>query len=203
MKDIIDLLQALTKTPAPAILTILGALLLVLAFVNKIGNIIDLPKSREKLAAIVGIAFLIIGIGLFLVPSSHSNNTPVPNDNSVKKEKTDTVVEDNELPVNAPCEKKNPVIIISIPGSNFEPAKKISEKLKSCGCRVEGPYPRTDQSENPESSEIRYFHKTDDVAAKHIADYIRGELKIILTPKFLVGHQEEPAGQIEIWLKSK
>ena len=70
MKDLFETLQALQNTPVPNLLVIAGFILLLLAFVGKIGAIIELPRERQKWAAIIGALLLFFGIGLFLVPGT-------------------------------------------------------------------------------------------------------------------------------------
>ena len=76
MKDILETLQALQNTPVPNLLVIAGFILLLLAFVGRIGAIIDLPKERQKWAGIIGTLLLVFGIGLFMVPDSTPTPTP-------------------------------------------------------------------------------------------------------------------------------
>lgn len=82
MKEFLTTLQALQDTPVPNLLVIAGFFFLLLAFVGRIGDWIDLPKRRQKWAGIIGAAFLLLGIFLFLAPEptpdSTSTVTPTP-----------------------------------------------------------------------------------------------------------------------------
>lgn len=69
MKDIVDIFQILKTAYVPTILIIFGAAFLLLAFVGKVGTLIDLPEKRQKWAALIGGALLLLGICLFLIPS--------------------------------------------------------------------------------------------------------------------------------------
>jgi len=101
------------------------------------------------------------------------------------------------------CDNSNPVRIISIPGREYEPAVRIHKKLKERGCKVEGPYPRTDSSENPAHNEVRYFHESDKDDANHVADFVKSETNGRCDVKYLNGFQDEPKGQLEVWIKKQ
>jgi len=93
MKDILETLQALQDTPVPNLLVIAGFIFILLAFVGKIGAVVQLPKKRQKWAGIIGSLLLIFGIGLFMIPSD-----TIPPD-------TATVIPDTptpEVPTNTP-----------------------------------------------------------------------------------------------------
>jgi len=101
------------------------------------------------------------------------------------------------------CDHSNPVRIISIPGREYEPAVRIYKKLKERGCKVEGPYPRTDSSDNPAHNEVRYFHENDKDDANHVADFVKSETNGRCDVKYLSGYQDEPRGQLEVWIKQQ
>lgn len=79
MKNFLDTLQMLQNTPMPNLLVVAGFILLLLAFVGKIGAIIELPYKRQKWAGIIGTLLLISGIALFLFPKIEPPNTISPN----------------------------------------------------------------------------------------------------------------------------
>jgi hypothetical protein len=64
----IDILKAVSQTSVPNLMIGLGCVLVLLAFVRKIGTQIELPENRQRMAAVAGIAFLLAGIGLSVVP---------------------------------------------------------------------------------------------------------------------------------------
>jgi formylglycine-generating enzyme required for sulfatase activity len=68
MKDLLDILTALKNTPAPELLIIAGFILLLLALAGRISTIIELPKSRQMLAGLIGALFLTLGICVFALP---------------------------------------------------------------------------------------------------------------------------------------
>lgn len=68
MKDLLDILTALKNTPAPELLIIAGFILLLLALAGRISTIIELPKSRQMLAGLIGALFLSLGICVFSLP---------------------------------------------------------------------------------------------------------------------------------------
>ena len=64
----IEVLKAISETSVPSLLMGLGGVLLLLAFVQKIGTQIELPESRQRVAAIVGALLLALGTGVAVVP---------------------------------------------------------------------------------------------------------------------------------------
>ena len=102
MKDILGTLQALQNTPVPNLLVIGGFILLFLAFIGKFGAFVELSKGRQKWAGIIGALLLVVGIGLFIVPSSQSDSTP-PED--VAAVTPDTPAVTPILPTNTLVEK--------------------------------------------------------------------------------------------------
>lgn len=75
MKDLLETLQALQNTPIPNFLVISGFVFLLLAFIGKVGAVIELPKERQKWAGVTGTVFLILGVSLFILPKG-INTTP-------------------------------------------------------------------------------------------------------------------------------
>ena len=69
LKDILDIFQILKTAYVPTILIIFGAAFLLLSFVGKVGTLIDLPEKRQKWAAVIGGALIVLGIFLFLIHS--------------------------------------------------------------------------------------------------------------------------------------
>src|SRR5437763_4442512 len=65
-----DVLTTLRDTPLRTILVVGGIFFLLLAVVSHIGTFVTMPAQRQKAAAITGAVLLILGIGLYLVPSS-------------------------------------------------------------------------------------------------------------------------------------
>jgi hypothetical protein len=82
LKDIIDIFQTLKTAYVPSILIIFGAAFLLLAFVGKIGTLIVLSDKRQKWAAILGGALLLLGVCLFLIPSPKPTLTAISTANS-------------------------------------------------------------------------------------------------------------------------
>jgi hypothetical protein len=64
----IDILKAISQTSVPNLMIGLGCVLVLLAFVRRIGTQIELPESRQRMAAVAGIAFLLAGIALSVAP---------------------------------------------------------------------------------------------------------------------------------------
>ena len=64
----LDVLKTLSATSVPNVLMGLGAVLILLAFVEKIGSHIELPAKRQKSAAIVGVLLLTLGVAVTAIP---------------------------------------------------------------------------------------------------------------------------------------
>ena len=99
------------------------------------------------------------------------------------------------------CVNQNPVRIISIPGRNYEPATRIHKVLNEHGCDVEGPFLVSDIKENPRTNEVRYFHQKDKDDASRVAEFVKKETNSRCEATYLVGYQDEPKGQLEVWIK--
>jgi hypothetical protein len=80
MDSILKTVEGLQRTPLPHLLIILGGLFLLLAFVGKIGAVIEMPPTRQKWAGLVGVLFLAMGIVLSSLtkPESKSGSSPLP-----------------------------------------------------------------------------------------------------------------------------
>jgi hypothetical protein len=70
MDSILKTVEALQRTPIPNLLIIFGALFLFLAFVGKIGAIIEIPPTRQKWSALLGAVFLITGLATSFLSTS-------------------------------------------------------------------------------------------------------------------------------------
>lgn len=73
----LDILKTLSATSVPNVLMGLGAVLILLAFVEKIGTHIELPAKRQTLAAITGVTLLFAGIGVTLAPHLQSRDPDI------------------------------------------------------------------------------------------------------------------------------
>jgi|GEM_PF-1563241 len=105
------------------------------------------------------------------------------------------------------CSKVKNVKIISIPGREYPLAIKAEKKLREKGCKIEGPYPRSDQKENPDTHQIRYYHKSDEgdaeLATRYLKEELKDELEFDMASTYISGYTSEqrPIGYLEIWLK--
>jgi hypothetical protein len=78
MADLLKAINELQNTSIPAILAIGGLLFILLAFVGRIAGKIELPPGRQKWAGAVGVALLLSGMALAIVPTTSSGVTPTP-----------------------------------------------------------------------------------------------------------------------------
>jgi hypothetical protein len=74
----LDILKALSETSVPNLLMGLGGILLLLAFVQKVGTHIELPEKRQRVAAVVGTFLLLTGISVTLAPHLTAMRVPAP-----------------------------------------------------------------------------------------------------------------------------
>lgn len=65
----LDMLKLLADSSVPTLLMGLGGILFLLAFVQKIGTQVELPKERQWLAAIAGVVLMGIGMLLQVFPA--------------------------------------------------------------------------------------------------------------------------------------
>ena len=171
----------------------------------------DRPRSDILRAANIFMAFSVvlcaIGVGSEWLrkPSDTGSKPPGP-----------TTVAD------VPCLRRNPVKIISIPGRDYNLAQRVRETLEKRGCPVEGPYPRTDIRESPETNQVRFFYRMNQSDAALVALYLKTQFGVadavsqyvtgVEPPAdenpaiksaagFVPNYYSEPAGQLEIWLR--
>jgi uncharacterized protein YecT (DUF1311 family) len=73
-----DLLNALSHTPLPTILVLAGILFWVLAVAGSLAGKIEIEKSKQLTAAIVGTAFISLGLILFFFAPKAPEPMPPP-----------------------------------------------------------------------------------------------------------------------------
>jgi hypothetical protein len=73
-----DFLTAIKETPVPTILIVVGLFIIVLAFVVKIGGIIEVSSEQRRLAIPVGLLVLIMGLLLSLFPVGKTPVSDIP-----------------------------------------------------------------------------------------------------------------------------
>ncbi|MFM7447546.1 MAG: hypothetical protein ACKO24_02975 [Leptolyngbyaceae cyanobacterium] len=69
-----DLIKGIQSTPIPTILIVVGLFILILAFVTKIGGIIEVSPEQKRGAIPIGLFVLVLGLVLHF--SSASTNPP-------------------------------------------------------------------------------------------------------------------------------
>ncbi|MBW4536176.1 MAG: hypothetical protein KME09_19755 [Pleurocapsa minor HA4230-MV1] len=73
-----DFLTAIKDTPIPTILILVGLFIIVLAFVVKIGGVIEVSSEQRRWAIPVGLFVLIIGLVLNLSPVGKTPASEIP-----------------------------------------------------------------------------------------------------------------------------
>lgn len=92
-------MDALKNTPLPILLVLAGVFLIVLAFVTKIGGIIEVQPSQKGPAIVIGLLLLVVGIVLNSAPPSGVSSTQNP---SIKQSPTQSPLQVS------PVEKSSP-----------------------------------------------------------------------------------------------
>lgn len=73
------LIKAIQSTPIPTILIVAGLFIIILAFVTKIGGIIEVSPEQKRWAIPTGLLLLSIGLVLnFSTPTPTPTSTPTP-----------------------------------------------------------------------------------------------------------------------------
>jgi hypothetical protein len=78
-----DLILALQGTPLPTILVVAGILFLLLSLSGGFVGKIDIPKTRQTQAAIIGTIMLLLGITVHVMPVSQVGLQEAPENNEV------------------------------------------------------------------------------------------------------------------------
>ena len=78
-----EILQTLKDTPLPSILVIGGLVFLLLPFIKKTGGAVEIETGNKGIAALIGMALLLSGIALYILPvttssSAQNNNRQQP-----------------------------------------------------------------------------------------------------------------------------
>ncbi|PZV01889.1 MAG: hypothetical protein DCF32_15655 [Leptolyngbya sp.] len=81
-----EIIDAIKNTPIPTILIFAGLFFILLAFVSKVGGVIEVQPAQQKWAAPIGLALLVFGLVLALnaPPATNSSDTePSPSATSI------------------------------------------------------------------------------------------------------------------------
>ncbi|MBW4462736.1 MAG: hypothetical protein KME47_21235 [Nodosilinea sp. WJT8-NPBG4] len=70
-----EIIDALKNTPIPTILIFAGLFFILLAFVSKVGGVIEVQPAQQKWSAPVGIALLVCGLILALNTPSETSGS--------------------------------------------------------------------------------------------------------------------------------
>ena len=72
----LEILKTLKETPLPIVLVIGGLIFLLIPFIQKINaKEVGVETTNQSLAGFIGFILLVIGIGLYIVPSGTANST--------------------------------------------------------------------------------------------------------------------------------
>lgn len=74
----IEILKTLRDTPLPTIFVIGGVLFLLLPFIGKIGDEIEIDVKQKGVVGFVGLILLITGIGIFFIPTQETVTSQAP-----------------------------------------------------------------------------------------------------------------------------
>lgn len=70
-----EIIDALKNTPIPTILIFAGLFFILLAFVSKVGGVIEVQPAQQKWAAPIGLALLVFGLVLALSTPSETSGS--------------------------------------------------------------------------------------------------------------------------------
>lgn len=110
MGTLIDLIKAITDAPLANLFVAVGLFLIVLAYIGRFGEKVELPKSSRKSAILAGFLLLLIGTTLYLLPylkETHTENVAVAVAPPEKMTQSRKVIEaaSNNLLLNPSAEK--------------------------------------------------------------------------------------------------
>jgi hypothetical protein len=74
----IDILKTLQNTPLPTIFVIGGSIFILLSFIGKIGDEIEIDVKQKGIVLFVGLILLVIGIGTYLIPTQKTTTLQTP-----------------------------------------------------------------------------------------------------------------------------
>ena len=129
-----SIIDAINNTPVPNLLIIFGGLLLFLAFVGKFGTYVELPPARQRSAGLLGIALLLSGTVLAILPNLAF--IPSPNSSSIEPEQGATPEQQKtQMGASTPEEGKGDLAEseISISGDATQPRNTQSNKIVEKG----------------------------------------------------------------------
>lgn len=98
------IIEAIQSTEIPKLLIVVGLFIVVLAFLTKIGGVIEVSQEQRRWAIPIG--FFLLILGLILNPSTTPNNDPssLPSppsaSNSTSSTECKTIVNDPDPPIN-------------------------------------------------------------------------------------------------------
>jgi hypothetical protein len=128
-----ELINAIKDTPLPIILVLAGVFLIVLAFVTRIGGIVEVQPNQKGPAIIIGLLLLVVGIVLNSTPPSIEGKTPNPS-----PEKSSTPSPIQVSPIEKPSPELTSILDSPTPTSSPTPTNTYKEKY------AKGEYPMSE-----------------------------------------------------------
>ncbi len=113
----IEILKALRDTPLPIVLVIGGLVFLLVPFIRRVSDKVEIETTNKGFAGIIGFILLAIGIGLYVVPTMASQtitrdiNTIAPSPTLISSSLTATAPPNNSI------SRPSPMHIVN--GSNY------------------------------------------------------------------------------------
>ena len=98
----LEILKTLKDTPLPIVLVIGGLIFLLIPFVQKIqAKEVGFETANQSFAGVIGVVLLIIGIGLYIVPSGTAVST-MPTATQVEQQPTSIQVQSTSIATTIP-----------------------------------------------------------------------------------------------------
>jgi hypothetical protein len=115
-----EILSALRDTPIPTILVVSGILFLLLSVADQFAGKISVNPARQKLAAIIGSALIMLGVSLYILPRAITTTPEVSEKFENKPEKSST----STMPATTAEPQSNPSLNTATPSNVGERSKQ-------------------------------------------------------------------------------
>jgi hypothetical protein len=79
----LEILKTLRDTPLPIVLVIGGLVFLLVPFIRRVSDKVEIETTNKGFAGIIGFILLAIGVGLYIVPSKETVASPTPTPNII------------------------------------------------------------------------------------------------------------------------
>lgn len=74
----LEILKTLRDTPLPIVLIIGGLIFLLMPFIRRVSDTVEIETTRKGFAGFIGFIFLTIGVGFYFVPSQETIASQIP-----------------------------------------------------------------------------------------------------------------------------